>query len=145
MKRLTAIAVPIAVLLLAGCGSSSSSTSSPSAPASSSSGAGASTSGSSSSSSGGASASSGSVVDATMQNLAFQPTVIHAKVGQTIKWTNNDTAPHNVTPTGGPKFTASSTLNPGGGTFEAKMTAAGTITYVCTIHPFMKGTIIVTQ
>jgi amicyanin len=79
-----------------------------------------------------------------MKNLAFLPDAIHAKVGQTVQWTNADTPPHNVTYVSGPKFASSSTLQTGG-KFSLKLTQAGTIHYVCTIHPFMKATIVVSQ
>ncbi len=79
-----------------------------------------------------------------MKNLAFSPAAIHAKVGETVKWTNDDSPPHNVTYVSGPQFTSSSTLDPGA-TFSLKLTKAGTIHYFCSIHPFMKATIVVSQ
>jgi len=79
-----------------------------------------------------------------MKNLAFSPATIQAKVGQTIHWTNQDTPPHNVTYVSGPKFTSSGTLN-AGGTFALKLTQAGTIHYFCSIHPFMRATIVVSK
>jgi amicyanin len=78
-----------------------------------------------------------------MKNIAFSPDAVHAKVGQTVTWTNQDTPPHNVTYVSGPKFTSSSTMSPGA-TFSLKLTQAGTIHYVCTIHPQMTATIVVT-
>jgi plastocyanin len=77
-----------------------------------------------------------------MKNIAFDPQSLNAKVGQTVVFTNNDSPPHNVTYVSGPKFTSSSTINPGG-TFSLKLTKAGTIHYVCTIHPNMTATITV--
>jgi plastocyanin len=77
-----------------------------------------------------------------MQNLAFSPGTLHAKVGQTITFTNNDSPPHNVTYVSGPKFTSSGTLNQGQ-TFKLTLTKAGTVSYYCSIHPFMKATIVV--
>ncbi len=77
-----------------------------------------------------------------MQNISFNPPLIHAKVGQTVKWTNMDSAPHNVTYVSGPQFTSSPTFT-NGGTFTLKLTKAGTIAYRCTIHPGMNGTIVV--
>jgi plastocyanin len=139
MKRATLPAIVLALLVLAGCGSSSKSSSS----ASSSSGAGstpASTSSSSAPAGGGASGG----VNVVMKNLAFSPATIHAKVGQTVHWVNQDTPPHNVTYVSGPKFTSSGTLNTGA-TFQLKLTQAGTIHYFCSIHPFMKATIVVTK
>jgi plastocyanin len=77
-----------------------------------------------------------------MQNIAFVPATAHAKVGDTVKWTNKDSAPHNVTYVSGPSFTSSSTFT-SGGSFSLKLTKAGTIQYRCTIHPGMNGTLVV--
>lgn len=77
-----------------------------------------------------------------MKNLAFSPATVTGKVGQTVVWSNDDTPPHNVTYVSGPKFASSSTMDPGA-TFKIKLTAPGTIKYLCSIHPFMKGTIVV--
>jgi plastocyanin len=49
-----------------------------------------------------------------------------------------------VTYVSGPKFTSSSTLDPGA-KFQIKLTKAGTIDYFCSIHPFMKATIVVAR
>ena len=78
-----------------------------------------------------------------MQNIAFNPSTIHAKVGQTIKWTNDDSVDHNVTATSGETFKSSNFGQ--GSTYSTKLTKAGTIQYVCTIHPGMTGTIVVTK
>jgi len=79
-----------------------------------------------------------------MKNVAFSPVAIQAKVGQTVTFRNEDTPQHNVTYASGPQFTSSPTFGPGG-SFALKLTQAGTISYLCTIHPFMKGTIVVTK
>ena len=79
-----------------------------------------------------------------MKNLAFSPASVTAKVGQTVQWTNQDTPPHNIFYVSGPKFTSSPTLNTGG-QFKLKLTQPGTIHYICSIHPFMKATIVVTK
>jgi len=78
-----------------------------------------------------------------MRNIAFNPQTIHATVGDTITWVNRDDAPHNVTYVSGPSFTSSATFT-NGGSFRLKLTKAGTIRYMCTIHPGMSGTIVVT-
>jgi plastocyanin len=132
MKRSLLLALPLTLLALAGCGSSSNSSSTPTA----------STPATSTSSSGGTG--SGSTVQVSMKNLAFSPTAVHAKVGQKVEWTNDDTPAHNVTYVSGPKFASSSTLKPGA-KFSIKLTQPGTIHYVCTIHPFMKATIVVSK
>ncbi|MBV9193970.1 MAG: cupredoxin domain-containing protein [Solirubrobacterales bacterium] len=133
-------------LAAAGCGSSSSSPTtaktsggSPSPTSSASYGGGG---GSSTGSAGGAGASGGQTVNVTMRSLAFSPSVVHVKVGETVVWTNDDGPPHNVTYVSGPKFTSSPTMNPGA-TFRLKLTQAGTVHYYCSIHPFMKASIVV--
>ena len=78
-----------------------------------------------------------------IKNFAFQPQTLHARVGQSIRWVNEDSAPHNVVGTSGPSFKPSSTLSTGS-KFTLKLTHAGTVRYICSIHPFMHGTIVVT-
>ncbi len=96
---------------------------------------------SSTSSSGGGT--SGNATAVTMKNIAFAPSSMTVKVGQKITWTNDDSVAHNVTATSGASFRSSDFSQ--GGTFSYTPTKAGTIHYVCTIHPGMDGTIVVTQ
>jgi plastocyanin len=119
--RTALIPAVAAALLVAGCGSSSApkTTAKAAAPA------------------------AGGAVAVKLQNISFQPAKITAKVGQTITWTNADNVDHNVTATGGATFKSSDIGN--GQSFSTKLTKAGTITYVCTIHKGMDGTIVVTQ
>ncbi|HEU5441896.1 MAG TPA: plastocyanin/azurin family copper-binding protein [Ktedonobacterales bacterium] len=74
---------------------------------------------------------------------SFSPNSKSVKVGTTVTWTNNSAAPHTVTSDGGP---ASFDGNVGsdGGTFSFTFTKAGTYTYHCNIHPYMKASITVT-
>jgi plastocyanin len=85
----------------------------------------------------------GSFIEVSMKDNTFVPEKITAKVGQTIKWTNDDPYPHNVTATKGENF-QSDNIN-GGGTYEYKLDKAGTINYVCTIHSGQRGQIRVTK
>jgi plastocyanin len=138
-KVLTTLAcLALAPALLAGCGGNKktdSSSSSSATPADTSSQK------TTAASSGGAAA--GGTVQVTMKNIQFNPKAIKAKVGQTVKWTNDDTAPHNVTATKGEEFKSKTFMK--GGTYTYKLDKAGSITYVCTIHPGMEGTITVTK
>jgi plastocyanin len=84
-------------------------------------------------------------VKVIMQTLAFEPASIHAGVGQTVVWTNEDNVPHNVIYVSGPKFTSSRPRIRNGTKFQVKLTQAGTIHYYCSIHPWMKGTIAVAK
>jgi plastocyanin len=80
-------------------------------------------------------------VQIAYRNIAIDPDVLKVKVGSTIKWTNYDPVEHNVTSKGGPAKFASKNFGEGA-TFEFKVTKAGLIHYVCTIHPTtMNGTI----
>ncbi|HUO72521.1 MAG TPA: plastocyanin/azurin family copper-binding protein [Solirubrobacteraceae bacterium] len=149
MKPVSLPVLLVSLLALAGCGSSSSSSSTASsttssAPAASSSATQPSGGAAATTQASGGAAPSGSAIAVTIKNLAFDPKTVHAKVGQTIVWTNEDGPPHNVTWTGGPKFTSSSTLNTND-KFSLKLTQAGTITYICSIHPFMKASIVVSK
>ena len=85
--------------------------------------------------------SGGGAVTVDMKNIQFAPKDVTVKTGQTITWRNDDTVDHNVTATSGASFKSKNFGN--GGTFSFKAAKAGTVKYVCTIHPGMTGTIIV--
>jgi plastocyanin len=87
--------------------------------------------------------SGGGAVAVTMKNIAFSPRVVRARVGQTITWTNDDTVTHNVIATSGASFRSNDFGQ--GGTFSFTPTRAGVIAYVCTIHPGMDGSVVVTR
>lgn len=77
-----------------------------------------------------------------IENFAFSPTVATVKVGTTVTWTNNDTDPHTVTSMdSGP--IKSQTMQQGD-TFKYTFTTPGKFEYLCTIHPFMTATVVVT-
>ena len=76
-----------------------------------------------------------------LKNTSFQPGDIKVKAGQKITFTNDDSIAHTVTAVKGAKFD-SGTLD-GGKTFAFTPEKAGTISYVCTFHPGMTGTITV--
>ena len=86
---------------------------------------------------------SSGAITVDMKNIQFSPTQVNAKVGQTIKWVNQDSVDHNVTATSGASFKSDNFGK--GASFETKLTKPGTIKYVCTIHPGMDGTIVVTK
>ena len=83
----------------------------------------------------------GGEIEIKMQNIAFSPKAVTAKVGQTIKWSNEDSVEHDVKATAGEEF--KSDLFGKGGEFSYKLDKAGEIKYVCTVHPGMEGTITV--
>jgi plastocyanin len=73
--------------------------------------------------------------------FSFSPSMLTIKVGTTVTWTNNSSAPHTVTSDSG-AFNGS--LGGSGATFSFTFTRAGTFSYHCSIHPYMKATITVT-
>jgi len=86
---------------------------------------------------------SNDIVSVSMKDIKFVPQEATVKVGQKITWTNDEPVPHNVTAEQGADF-KSDTLNEGD-TFEYTPTKAGTIDYVCTIHPGQDGRLTVTE
>ncbi len=83
----------------------------------------------------------GGVVQIAYRNIAIDPDTVRAKVGSTIKWTNEDPEKCNVTSEGGPYKFASKDFGEGG-SFELKLDKPGVIHYECTSYPTtMNGTI----
>jgi plastocyanin len=76
-----------------------------------------------------------------IKNFAFSPAMVTVKVGTTVTWTNGDQDSHTATATGG--AFRSPTLNTGD-TFRYTFTRPGRYEYLCTIHPFMTATVVVT-
>jgi plastocyanin len=81
----------------------------------------------------------------TIRSFAFSPQEITVAQGTTVTWTNQDSAPHTITSdTGAPEAISSDSLSQGA-SFSFTFTKPGTYPYHCSIHPSMKGTIIVTS
>jgi plastocyanin len=72
---------------------------------------------------------------------SFDPTTVYANVGGSVTWTNGTDAPHTVTSNSGSELGSSNIAD--GQTFNHTFTATGTFAYHCTIHTYMKGTVIV--
>ena len=73
-----------------------------------------------------------------ISNFSFQPAIITISAGDTVIWTNRDSAPHSIA---GPGI-ASPTIEPNS-TYKQQFTEPGNIDYACGIHPQMKGKIII--
>nr|WP_231588358.1 cupredoxin family copper-binding protein [Mycobacterium nebraskense] len=77
-----------------------------------------------------------------IDGFAFAPATLTVAVGTTVTWTNRDEEPHTVAASDG------SFHSPGmgtGATFTHTFTDTGTFDYVCSIHPMMRGTVVVTR
>jgi len=76
-------------------------------------------------------------------NMMFTPSQITVKKGEAVTWTNNDSVTHTVVDdlsnVGGP---ASGDIAPGA-TYSFTFNKTGSFQYHCSIHPSMRGTIVV--
>ncbi|HLZ70764.1 MAG TPA: cupredoxin family copper-binding protein [Dehalococcoidia bacterium] len=76
----------------------------------------------------------------TISGFAFAPATLRVPVGATVTWTNKDAVTHTVTPDA--EGITDRQLAAGAAVSQT-FTTPGTFSYHCSIHPFMKGTIIV--
>jgi len=77
-------------------------------------------------------------------NECWLPQDVSINVGDTVIWTNDDTAAHTVTsgsPTYGPDGTFDSSLFMAGATFEVTFDDSGSYDYFCMVHPWMQGNV----
>jgi plastocyanin len=72
---------------------------------------------------------------------AFAPQSITIHVGDSVAWTNSDARSHTATADDGSFNTG--TIHNGGTSTAVRFSVAGTVTYHCSIHPDMHGTIVV--
>jgi amicyanin len=77
-----------------------------------------------------------------MSGYAYGPATLTIKVGDTVTWTNHDQAPHDAVTTAGPAQFRSPMLATGQ-TWSFTFTTPGTYSYYCSIHPDMRGQIVV--
>ncbi len=81
----------------------------------------------------------------TYKGFAVVQKTIRVKKGTTVTWTNEDNAKHDVTPDKETaEFTASELFGKGE-TYTFTFNTVGTYAYHCSPHPYMKGTIEVTE
>lgn len=81
--------------------------------------------------------------EVAIEDFAFNPATITVKKGTTVKWTNKDTAQHNVvsSQSGGPN----GPLLKKGENYSFTFNTTGTFDYICEPHPNMKAKVIVTE
>jgi plastocyanin len=77
-------------------------------------------------------------------NPSYDPAILNVSKGESMEWTNNDNAPHTVTSSVDEGQTFDSSLIMAGDTFllQSSDLSEDTYDYFCTLHPFMKGSII---
>jgi plastocyanin len=78
-------------------------------------------------------------VSVTIKDFAFSPASLEIAIGETVTWTNEDSAAHTVT---GDDGIDSGSLAQGK-SFTHTFKSAGTFSYRCSIHPNMTGKVTV--
>jgi len=91
-------------------------------------------------SSGKSTSATGTATAPLIHNFQFSPNPVRVKVGTAVTWTNKDSTDHTVQADGG---TFGSGHLGTGQTYSHTFSAAGTYTYHCAIHTYMKATVIV--
>jgi plastocyanin len=76
----------------------------------------------------------------TISDFKFSPSDVTVNVGDTVTWSNSGPAPHSATATDGSFDTG---ILDKGGSGSHTFSKPGTFSYICTPHPFMKGTVTV--
>jgi plastocyanin len=79
----------------------------------------------------------------TIKDFTFSPATLTVKTGTTVTWVNEDSMSHTVVSDDGSGFPFTSPQLANGGSYPLAFTQAGTYPYHCSIHPSMKGTIVV--
>jgi amicyanin len=78
----------------------------------------------------------------TIDDYAFSPGTLTLKRGTTVTWINKDDDVHTVKSEEGPQGFKSPALDTGD-SFTVTFDKAGTYQYICSIHPYMQGKIVV--
>jgi len=77
-------------------------------------------------------------------NECYIPATVSINAGDTVSWSNDDSAAHTVTSgsaADGPSGKFDSSLLIAGGTFEHTFDSSGTEDYYCMVHPWMTGSV----
>jgi plastocyanin len=77
----------------------------------------------------------------TISNFMFSPMTASVAPGATVRVTNKDSVTHTLTATGGQFDTGD--IGPGQTKTFTAPSKAGTYSYICNIHQYMKGSIVV--
>jgi amicyanin len=75
-------------------------------------------------------------------DFKFNPATLTVPVGTTVTWTNQDEEPHTIAAKDGSFHSPGMDTH---GTYSYTFTTPGSYDYICSIHPFMTGTVVVTK
>jgi amicyanin len=78
----------------------------------------------------------------SISDFRFNPATLTVPVGTTVTWTNQDEEPHTVAAKDGSFHSPGMDTH---GTYSFTFTTPGSFDYICSIHPFMTGTVVVTK
>lgn len=78
----------------------------------------------------------------SISDFKFNPATLTVPVGATVTWTNQDQEPHTIAAKDGAFHSPGMDTN---ATYSFTFTTAGSYDYICSIHPFMTGTVVVTK
>ncbi len=76
-----------------------------------------------------------------ISGFSFSPATLTVHIGDTVTWVNKDLAPHTIVSDSGSELNSPSFGKEG--TYSHTFNTTGTFSYHCSIHPSMKGAIIV--
>jgi amicyanin len=78
----------------------------------------------------------------SIADFKFNPATLTVPVGTTVTWTNQDEEPHTVVAKDGAFHSPGMDTH---GSYSFTFSTPGSYDYVCSIHPFMTGTVVVTK
>lgn len=78
----------------------------------------------------------------SISDFKFNPATLTVPVGTTVTWTNQDEEPHTIAAKDGSFHSPGMDTH---ATYSYTFTTPGSYDYICSIHPFMTGTVVVTK
>jgi amicyanin len=78
----------------------------------------------------------------SISDFKFNPATLTIPVGTTVTWTNQDEEPHTVAAKDGSFHSPGMDTH---ATYSFTFTTPGSYDYICSIHPFMTGTVVVAK
>ncbi len=77
-----------------------------------------------------------------VEDFTFMPARVEVDKGSTVVWQNRDSAPHTATAAGAQPFDTG-VVKKGQTSKPIRFERPGEFPYICDLHPFMKGTVVV--
>jgi plastocyanin len=139
-RGLLRLALLFGALLLTACGSSGSAATGSGASASSTGASGGSSAAAGSTATGAASGTADTII---IKNFMFSPATLTVASGATVTVKNEDTVTHTLTDKADPNLFGTGNLAAGQSMTIHAPKPTGSYTYICTIHQYMTGTLVV--